>query len=73
MYFNVTLLLYKTKGQWKVSDGLCTFLFRDGGEKKMEVTDTYLELPAILFYRCLMCVWKGKLLLHRSFQYRNTT
>lgn len=31
MYFNVKLLLYKTKEQWKVSDGLCTFLFRDGG------------------------------------------
>lgn len=31
MYFNVTLLLYKTKEQWKVSDGLCSFLFRDGG------------------------------------------
>lgn len=73
MYFNVKLLLYKTKEQWKVSDGLCTFLFRDGGGEKMEVTNTYLQQPAIQFYRCFMCVCKGKPLLNRSFQYRNTT
>lgn len=33
MDFNVKLLSYKTKEQWKVSDGLCTFLFRHGKKK----------------------------------------
>ena len=42
----------KTKEQWKVSDGLGTFLFRNWGGK------SYFKLPAILFYSVRM-EWKA--------------